>query len=195
MDLVKINVKGHVLVHDSAGVILLDADNAIHNQNMAIAIARGLSNFTTPATGGIYTIAFGNGGSNVDSLNQITFLPLNVTSPTATLYSETYSQPVDQFVANTANNYPANSVTWQQSPAPSVSTIVIVTATILASQPPGELITDSPANTTLNSQFAFDELGLLTQDNLLLTHIIFSPILKTQNREIVVTYTLTCSVS
>jgi hypothetical protein len=202
-------VKGHVNIVDKlTGEVVLDKDNAVHNLNMAIAIARGLSNtdftVTNPTFGltsasvgthQIFALALGNGGSSVDSLNQITFLPPNVTSPTASLYDLTYWQPVDEAYSVTQANFPANSVTYQQSPAPAISTIVIVTATIAANQPAGEFTVDSPTGTTTNSQYAFDELGLFTADGLLLTHIIFSPILKTSNRELVITYTLTVSVS
>jgi hypothetical protein len=37
-------------------------------------------------------------------------------------------------------------------------------------------------------------LGLFTSDDLLLSHLVFAPILKTSTRELVLTYTLTLSV-
>ena len=200
-------VKGHVLITDAkTGEVLLDRPNAVHNQNMAAAIARGLSNtdFSPVGTHQIYALALGNGGSSIDSMNQITYLPPNVTGSGARLYNQTYFDVVDQEQANTPA---ANSVTYQQSTVDTTS-IVIVTMTISAGEPSGQDTTDSPPDANPQSQNSFDELVLYTYgtngsfsyttvptDSLLLTHIIFSPILKTANREIIVTYTLTVSCS
>lgn len=193
-----INIKGHVLVQDkTTGEVLLNKNNAVHNKNMAIAIARGLANEppsapSDPGINQIYKIKLGNGGSFIDSLNQITYQPPNVTGASADLYNTTYEEVVDEQQASTPAE---NSVTWQESPAPDETTIVIVTATIAAGEPTGQDLSDSPPNPDPEAQFAFDELGLFTSDDKLLTHIIFSPILKTANRELVITYTLTISVS
>lgn len=212
-------VKGHVLVQDgrvlkdgvlindeNTGKVRLDKFNAVHNQNMAAIIARGLSNTDAAAVGThqIYGLALGNGGSSVDSMNQITYLPPNVVGQNARLYNQTYFEVVDEQQADTPA---ANSVTYQQSSTDNTS-IVIITATIAAGEPFGQDITDTPPDPNFNSQYSFDELGLLSygsdgeftytetpEDALLLTHIIFSPILKTANRELVITYTLTISVS
>lgn len=193
-----ISIKGHVLIKDkSSGEVLLDKNNAVHNRNMAAAIARGLSNEppasgTVPATFQIFKIKLGNGGSIVDAFNSITFQPPNVIGTSADLYNATYEEIVDDAETSVPLE---NSVTYQQSPAPDETAIVIVTATIAAGEPVGQDLTDSPGNPNPEAQFAFDELGLFTYDDLMLTHIVFSPILKTANRELVITYTLTISVS
>lgn len=214
--LIKTTVKGHVRIEDGqTGEVLLDKDNAVNNQNMAEVIARGLANVVDGPIGNhqIYALVLGNGGSSVSSTNEITFLPPNVTTANARLYNATYAQPVDEAAAGTP---PTNSVTYQRSQTDN-SSIVIVTMTIGAGQPPGQDSTDSPPDPNINSQFSFDELGLfcygtgfenlftagqavgnplvIPASSLLLTHIIFSPILKTANRELVITYTLTVSVS
>jgi hypothetical protein len=186
---------GHVKIADiNTGEILLDRDNSVNNQNMASAIARGLA--AAPAISGlpinnIYQIKLGNGGTSVNSLDQITYLPPNTTGTGATLYNETYSQIVDQYLSGTP---PTNSVTYQPSGTDTTS-IVIATMTISAGEPTGQDLTDSPPDPNFNSQFSFDELGMFTSDGLLLTHIIFNPILKTANRSLVITYTLTVAVS
>ena len=200
-------VKGHVLIKDGkTGEILLDKDNAVHSKNMAAVIARGLSNTDLDDVGThqIYALVLGNGGSSVDSLSQITYLSPNITSSSARLYNQTYYEVVDEQQAATSG---ANSVTYQQSTTDNTS-IIIVTMTIAAGEPSGQDTTDSPPDPDFNSAYSFDELGLMTYgttgsfsytgaptDSLLLTHIIFSPILKTANREIVITYSLTISVS
>lgn len=193
-----IKVKGHVHIADKQTCeVLLDKNNAVHNKNMAIAIARGLSNEPPDSTFSIgkhqiFKIKLGNGGSTINSSNEITYLAPNVTGPTADLWSPTYEEQVDEADVATPGE---NSVTYQESPAPDETTIVIVTATIAAGEPSGQDLTDSPGNPDPEAQYAFDELGLFTFDDLLLTHIVFSPILKTANRELVITYTLTISVS
>jgi hypothetical protein len=186
-----VSVIGHVLIKDKrSGDVLLNKNNAVHSKNLALAIARGLANQDNHE---IYQIKLGNGGSSVDSLNQISFLPPNVTSASATLYNETYFEVVDGLGAHSAAGPADNSVTILESPAPATSVLVIVSATISANEPSGQALTDASPDTT--DEYAFDELGLFTSDNKLLSHIIFSPILKTANRELVITYTLTVSVS
>lgn len=195
---VTVNVVGHVLIKDKhTGQVMLDKNNAIHNKHMGIALARGLANepptvLSAPGVNQIYTLKLGNGGSAIDSGNMITYLPPNVTGGSANLYNTTYEELVDDQQATTPSE---NSVTYTTNADPDDTSIVIITATIAAGEPGGQDISDSPPNSDPEAQFAFDELGLFTSDGLLLTHIIFSPILKTANREIVITYTLTISVS
>lgn len=190
-------ITGHVhAAYADNGEVVLDKFNAVHNKNMAIAIARGLSNEPPDGLGvgkhQIFKIKLGNGGSSVDSMNTISYQPPNVVGAGANLYNPTYEEIIDEAQAGTPSE---NSVTYQESPAPDETTIVICTATIAPGEPAGQDASDSPPNPDPEAQFAFDELGLFTSDDLLLTHIIFSPILKTANRELVITYTLTISVS
>lgn len=184
---IKAQVKGHVLIKDvQTGEVVLDKYNAIHNKNMAIAIARGLAN---DSAGTIYKLKLGNGGSSVSGTNEIAYQAPNVTGATANLYNPTYEEIVDE-----SNGAPAeNSVTYQTNVDPATTSIVICTATIAAGEPSGQDASDSSSDP--ENLFAFDELGLFTSDNKLLSHIIFSPILKTANRELVITYTLTIAVS
>jgi hypothetical protein len=188
-------VKGHVLIKDGkTGEVLLDKNNAVHNKNMALAIARGLANADAADAIGnhqVYKIKLGNGGSDIDSLLGITYLPPNITGDTADLYNPTYFEILDEEQTGTPSE---NTVSHLPSPTDDTS-IVIATATIAAGEPTGQDLSDTPPDPNPNSQYAFDELGLFTYDDKLLTHIIFSPILKTSNRELVITYTLTISVS
>lgn len=183
------NIKGHVLIKDAkTGEVLLDKFNAVHNKNMATAIARGLS---ANSNAGIFRIKLGNGGSSVSGISGIIFQSPNTVSPTATLYNSTWSEIVD---ANSSSVGQGNSVTYQSTGSTDNTVVIICTATIAAGEPSDQLLTDS-SSTSSNNPYAFDELGLFTQDDLLLTHIVFSPILKTANREFVITYTLTVAVS
>lgn len=190
---IKINVQGHVLITDATtGEVVLDKDNAVHTKNMALAIAKGLATAqgSALANGAITSIKLGNGGSTVTGTSEtINFLPPNVTGGGANLYNATYSEIVSGITTPAGN-----SVEHQQSPAPLETAIVIVTATIAAGDVTGQATSDQDPN-SMGSAFAFDELGLFTSDDKMLTHIVFAPILKTVNRELVITYTLTISVS
>lgn len=184
-----VNVKGHVLIKDSkTGEVLLDKFNAVHNKNMAIALARALA---SDASYSIYRIKLGNGGTSIDSLGDVIYQSPNVIGNSATLYNATYEEIVDDSVGGSPAD---NSVTYQESPAPDETTVVICSATISSAEPQGQAVTDSDVVDN-NSPYAFDELGLFTADDKLLSHIIFSPILKTQNRELIITYNLTIAVA
>jgi hypothetical protein len=57
-------ITGHVKIHDpKSGEIFYNDHNAIHYENISIAMAQTLADRNT---GYIYQMAFGNGGSSVD---------------------------------------------------------------------------------------------------------------------------------
>ena len=63
-------IEGFVKIHDpKSGEIFVDKKNAINYENISIAMAQTLANRDT---GYIYSMAFGNGGSSVDSTGVIT---------------------------------------------------------------------------------------------------------------------------
>lgn len=185
----KTKIKGHVLVKDKfTGEVLLDKFNAVHPQNMAKVIARGLANESNQQ---IFQIALGNGGTYIDSTQSIVYNSPNVIGLAADLYNVTYSEIVDD--ANT-NVGIGNSVISQAAPSPDISSLVICTIQLSANEPAGQATTDG-VTTNPNSAFTFDELGLKTVDGLLLSHIVFNPIEKNAQRELIISYTLTVSVS
>lgn len=202
-------VAGHVLIKDDLGNVLVDQHNAIHPKNMATAIARGLSNTVNYQ---IYKLKLGNQGTYIDSSQQIVFRPPNVSGDTADLYNPTYVEVVDDDNAAVGGG---NSVQFTQIPA-STNTRVIITAVISANEavnrPTDEAETATPTDdpatdATLDpdGQFFFDELGLFTKETsgtiidgageLMLSHLIFSPIEHTGSRELTIVYSLTISVS
>lgn len=200
---------GNSLSNDGYGDVILDKHNAINNKNMSRVIARGLANtdYSSVGTHQIYAMCFGNGGTSVTQTNQVVYLAPNVSSTTSTLYNQTYFQVIDE--QNSAVS-PGNSVVNQSTAegANDDSSIVVCTAVIPASLPSGQPTTDTSQSEDTISQFSFNELGLFTygtanpftntsvpSDSLMLTHVIFSPILKSANRELIVTYTLTITIS
>lgn len=198
-------VAGHVKIIDRAtGEVLLDKPNAIHPKNMATAIARGLSN---TANGQIFKLKLGNQGTYIDSSQQIAFRPPTTSGDTADLYNATYVEIVDELDSGVGAG---NSVVFSNIPG-STSTRVIITCVISSNEAVNNP-TDSPGgSSSLNPEgnFFFDELGLFTKQTgantpsnllngtgeLMLSHLIFSPIEHTGNRELTLVYTLTISVS
>ena len=191
----KTKVKGHVLIKDkNTGEVLLDKCNAVHPQNMARVLAKGLANESNHQ---VYTIALGNGGTYIDTTQSIVYLTPNIIGVSADLYNPTYTEIVDDADASVGSG---NSVISQASPSPDVSSLVICTIQLSANEPAGQATTDGTTDGTIattdpNSPFTFDELGLKTKDGLLLSHIVFNPIEKNAQRELIISYTLTISVS
>lgn len=203
--LLPIHVEGHVEIRDkSTGEVLLSKQNAIHPKNMATAIARGLSNSENYS---IFKLKLGNRGTYINGTQQIVFQPPIVSGDDADLYNPTYVEVVDDADAGVGVG---NSVVFTNIPA-STNTRVIVTCVVSANE-----AFDNPVDTSnsgqiegdnLTSPFFFDELGLFTKQTsgsnadldpsgeLMLSHLIFSPIEHTGNRELVIVYSLTISVS
>lgn len=202
----KTNVSGHVLIKDrSTGEVLRDEYNAIHPKNMATVIARGLSN---AANGTVFKMKLGNQGTFINTSQQIEFRSPITVGDNANLYNQTWVEIVDDGDVSVSSG---NSVTFTNIPSSS-NTRVIVTAVISSYEAADNASDTNPVGGTTNpeSRYFFDELGLFTKGTgaeasgavsspttgeLMLSHLIFSPIEHTGNRELVIVYTLTISVS
>lgn len=186
-------IEGFVKITDpNSGEVLVDKKNAIHYENISIAMAQTLSNRTSAQGGGwIYEMAFGNGGSSVDPTGVITYLPPNVTGQNADLYNETYAKVVDDNSA--ANTDPVNNKMTVLHTSGTVYTDILVTCLLDYGEPPGQQAFDNSTN--FNGEYVFDELGLKcwngsATDLRLITHVIFHPVQKSLNRQIQIDYTL-----
>lgn len=180
---------GHVHIENDLGEVLLDDLNAVHPQNMATIIGRALSRSPNYY---VYNMVLGNGGASVGSDGQsITYLTPNVAPSTIGLYNQTYFEIVDETAGSDGNLGSANDVSVASGSG--TQTVITVTADLAAEQPTGQLATDTGAS--IENDFAFDELGLQSEDGLLLSHIVFSPILKSANRAISITYSITIGVT
>jgi len=182
-------IEGFIKIHDPAtGEILVDKKNAIHYENISIAMAQTLSDRNL---GYIYQMAFGNGGSSVDPTGIITYLPPNTTGQNATLYNETYAKVVNDNSA--ANTDTANNKMTVLHTSGKVYTDILVTCLLDYGEPPGQQAFDNSTN--FNGEYVFDELGLKTwngsaADLRLITHVIFHPVQKSLNRQIQIDYTI-----
>ena len=186
-------IEGFVKITDPvSGEVLVDKKNAIHYENISIAMAQSLSNRTlAQGAGYIYQMAFGNGGSAVDPTGVITYLPPNTTGQNADLYNQTYAKVVnDNSAANTDPNY--NKMTVLHTSG-NVYTDILVTCLLDYGEPAGQQAFDNSTN--FNGEYVFDELGLKcwngsATDLRLITHVIFHPVQKSLNRQIQIDYTL-----
>jgi hypothetical protein len=183
-------IQGHVLIRDTnTGEVLVDKPNAINYENFSISLAQTIAN--RPQSW-IQEMCFGNGGAKVSEIGTITYLPPNVTGQTAELYNQTYYKVVDDqspLDLNTALNYISTAhidgTTY---------TDVIVTCTLDLGEPSGQDAFDTATN--LNGSYVFNELGLKAYSvngpntGRLLTHVIFSPVQKSLNRQIQIVYTI-----
>ena len=188
-------IEGFIKIHDpNTGEVLVDKKNAIHYENISIALAQALSNRLDPngsRLGVIYQMAFGNGGSSVDPTGVITYLPPNTTGQNADLYNQTYAKVVDDNSA--ADTDPTNNNMTVLHTSGTVYTDILVTCLLDYGEPPEQQVFDNSTN--FNGEFVFDELGLKSWngsvDELrLITHAIFHPVQKSLNRQIQIDYTL-----
>jgi len=186
-------IEGFVKITDpTTGEVLVDKKNAIHYENISIAMAQTLSNRTSAQGGGwIYEMAFGNGGSSVDPTGVITYLPPNITGQNADLYNETYAKVVDD--NSTADTDPSNNYMTVIHTTGMPYTDILVTCLLDYGEPAGQQAFDNSTN--FNGEYVFDELGLKSwagspTDLMLITHVIFHPVQKSLNRQIQIEYTL-----
>jgi len=182
-------IEGFVKIYDpNNGEIFVDKKNAIHYENMSIAMAQCLAD---RELGYIYQMVFGNGGSSVDPTGVITYLPPNTTGQNAELYNQTYAKVVDDNSA--ADTDPENNKLTVLHTAGTAYSDILVTCLLDYGEPAGQQAFDNSTN--FNGEFVFDELGLKawngSASNLrLITHVIFHPVQKSLNRQIQIDYTL-----
>ncbi len=189
MDLGPAKIEGFLRIYDpNSGETFVDKYNAIHYENMSVALAQSLADTNL---GFIYAMAFGNGGSSVDPTGVITYLPPNTTGANADLYNQTYIKVVDQ--NSPANTDPTrNNLSVLHTPG-TVYTDVLVTCLLDYGEPAGQQAFDN--STDFNGDYVFDELGLKSwegssEDLMMITHVIFHPVQKSLNRQIQIDYTV-----
>jgi hypothetical protein len=186
----KNSVTGHITIKDvETGEIIVDKDNAINFENFSISLGRTIAN---RADGWIQEMVFGNGGATVSETGTITYLPPNVIGEAASLYNQTFSKVVDD--QNPLNVNPAKNYITVSHSSGTTYTDVVVTCNLDLGEPSGQSAFDT--STTITGDFVFSELGLKAYNAVgantgrLLSHVIFSPVQKSLNRQIEVVYTI-----
>ena len=181
-------IQGHIKIHDpESGAVFVNKRNAIHYENMSIALAESVAN---QGQGFIYSMAFGNGGTSVDPTGIITYLTPNSTGTNASLYNQTYTKVVDD--RSVTNLDPQRNKIETRHVNGTNYTDVLVTCLLDYGEPNGQDAVDQASQA--NSLYVFDELGLVSYSpsgtGKLLTHVVFHPVQKSLNRLVQIDYTV-----
>lgn len=181
-------VQGHIKIFDpESKKIYVDKRNAIHYENMSIALAESLSN---SGQGWVHEMSFGNGGTSVDPTGIITYLTPNSTGTNAGLYNQTFTKVVDDRSVN--NTDPARNFIETRHLSGTNYTDVLITCLLDYGEPNGQQAFDNATNA--DDAYVFDELGLKSYSTSgtgrLITHVIFHPVQKSLNRLIQIDYTV-----
>ena len=180
--------EGHIKIHDpESGTVFIDKRNAIHYENMSVAIVNSLSNQTQ---GWVYEMVFGSGGTAVDPTGLITYLTPNTVGINSSLYNQTYRKVVDQ--NSTENSDPVRNKMEIRHVSGATYSDILITCLLDYSEPDGQEAFDN--SQSLDGNFVFDELGLKSYDpngnGKLLTHVVFHPVQKSLNRLLQIDYTV-----
>lgn len=182
-------IQGHLKIFDpNSKEVMVDKRNAIHYENFSNSLAQAMAN---KDKGYIYQMAFGNGGSSVDTTGVITYLPPNISGQNADLYNQTYQKVVDD--TSSANTDSTRNKLTVLHTSGKVYTDILVSCLLDYGEPSGQQAFDNSTN--LDGDYVFDELGLKTwqgstSDLDLVTHVIFHPVQKSLNRQIQIDYTV-----
>ena len=183
-------VHGHVVIKDiTTGEILVDKDNAINYENFSISLAHTLAN---RSDSWIQEMVFGNGAATVSGVGTITYLSPNVIGTGAQLYNQTWYKNVNDL--SPLNLDPANNYMTTAHVSGNTYTDVIITCNLGTNEPTNQDAFDTSTN--LNGAYVFNELGLKSYSangpntGRLLSHVVFSPVQKSLNRQIEIVYTI-----
>lgn len=180
--------EGHIKIFDpKTNEVLIDKRNAIHYENMSVAMVNSLSN---QGQGTIYQMVFGSGGTTVDPTGLITYLTPNTVGVNSSLYNQTYSKIVDQ--NDTSNIDPARNKMEIRHVSGATYSDILITCLLDYGEPLGQEAFDNSVD--MDGNFVFDELGLKSYnpagDGKLLTHVVFHPVQKSLNRLLQIDYTI-----
>ncbi len=194
--------EGHVIIRDKVTrEVIRDEMNAIHYGNLAASVVDALSGL---GTGHIRYMAFGNGGTSISANGEITYRKPDVTNikdPSSSLYSEIYHQEVGENGSTNTGADSGNTVIPIQSNAQYAD--VKITCT-LDFNDTGSLQDPIDRANNLDDATVFDEIALYTgesniplsttlantNDALMISHVIFHPIQKSNNRILEIDYTI-----
>lgn len=182
------SVEGHVIIRDVlTGEILVNKKNAINYENFSIALAHTVANRTDSW---IQDMVFGNGAATVSGIGTITYLPPNVIGTSAQLYNQTYIKCINDL--SPLNLDPTKNYITTAHTSGTTYSDVIITCNLGVGEPAGQEAFDTA--TDLSGPYVFNELCLKAYDptgeGRLLTHVVFSPVQKSLNRQIEIVYTI-----
>lgn len=185
-----IKVQGFVKIIDAkTGEILRDIENAVNPETLSLIIARMLQGNNSQY---LYELHLGNGGIVIDETGNITYKDVeeNLAAGTAAdLYNPLYYKVIDTIDdANNLDPTRNNVIVSHLDGLP--YTDIVITCTLEEEEPDW---TDPGDN---DGEIIFNELGIKSRgldgvnSGLLLTHVVFEPVVKNVNRVIQIEYTL-----
>jgi hypothetical protein len=180
--------EGHIKIFDpETKEVFIDKRNAIHYENMSVAMVNALSN---QGFGTIYEMSFGSGGTIVDPTGLISYLTPNTIGVNSSLYNQTYTKVVDQNAV--ANTDPSRNKMEIRHTSGATYSDILVSCLLDYGEPTDQQAFDNSVD--LNGNFVFDELGLRSYSpsgtGKLLTHVVFHPVQKSLNRLLQIDYTI-----
>jgi len=180
--------EGHIKIFDpSTKEVFIDKRNAIHYENMSVAMVQSLSN---QGQGTVYQMAFGSGGTIVDPTGLITYLTPNTIGVNSSLYNQTYVKVVDQNAIENAD--PARNLMQIRHVSGATYSDILISCLLDYGEPLEQQAFDNSVD--MNGNFVFDELGLISYNpsgtGKLLTHVVFHPVQKSLNRLLQIDYTI-----
>lgn len=181
--------EGHIKIHDpNTKEVFVDKRNAIHYENMSVAMVNSLSN---QGYGTVYQMIFGTGGTTVDPTGLITYLTPNTVGVNSSLYNQTYQKVVNQNAVE--NQDPIRNKMEIRHVSGATYSDILISCLLDYGEPLDQEAFDNSVD--MNGEFVFDELGLKglgpnTSDGKLLTHVIFHPVQKSLNRLLQIDYTI-----
>jgi hypothetical protein len=180
--------EGHIKIFDpQSKEVFIDKRNAIHYENMSVAMVNALSN---QGQGTVFEMVFGSGGTTVDPTGLITYLTPNTVGVNSSLYNQTYSKVIDQ--NSVANTDPIRNKMEIRHISGATYSDILITCLLDYGEPDGQEAFDNSQD--LSGDFVFDELGLRSFNpngtGKLLTHVIFHPVQKSLNRLLQIDYTI-----
>lgn len=180
--------EGHIKIFDpSTKEVFIDKRNAIHYENMSVAMVQSLSN---QGQGTVYQMAFGSGGTIVDPTGLITYLTPNTIGVNSSLYNQTYVKVIDQNAIENAD--PARNLMQVRHISGATYSDILISCLLDYGEPLEQQAFDNSVD--MNGNFVFDELGLVSYNpngtGKLLTHVVFHPVQKSLNRLLQIDYTI-----
>jgi hypothetical protein len=180
--------EGHIKIFDpQTNEVFIDKRNAIHYENMSVAMVQSLSN---QGQGTVYQMVFGTGGTVVDPTGLITYLTPNTIGVNSSLYNQTYAKVVDQ---NAIENLdPIRNKMEVRHISGATYSDILISCLLDYGEPLDQEAFDNSVD--MNGNFVFDELGLQSYNpngnGKLLTHVVFHPVQKSLNRLLQIDYTI-----
>ena len=151
---------------------------------MSFAIARSLCG---KPEGFIKYMAFGNGGARATSSNKYIYSVPQTVGRAASLYNEIYEVRKDLSNPDEDNYMTVTHATGNEY------SDIMVRATMKKEDLNGVLGSVGNNNSIVSDQ-SFSEIGLLSADESLLTHLCFSPVTKSDRSELIFDYLLRINI-